>query len=57
MAAYSVTRFTTVEDSAVAVAAAIETQLDTVTNTKVIYYADMLPLSNGKFIGVLVYDA
>ena len=57
MAAYSVTTFTTAEDSSVVVSAAIATQLNLVTNTKTIRYADMIPLTNGKYIGVLVYDA
>ena len=58
MANYSVTDQTTDSDSIEVVAAALETLIEAVDNTKTIRYCDIIPLpQQGKWKGVLIYDA
>lgn len=57
MAAYNTTSYATAEDSATAVLTLLKTQINTVTDTKVIRYADVIALPNKKFVAVAIYDA
>jgi len=58
MANYAITTYTVTGDYAT-VAAALETKIETVTNTKVIRYWDILVIPKGGgavCIGILQYD-
>jgi hypothetical protein len=56
MAAYLVTRYTIEKGSIEDAVAAMETQLETVTDTKTVRLAKILPTASGKYMVVLVYD-
>ena len=55
MANFLVTRFVTT-GTPEAVAAALETQIETVDNTKTIRVFSVLPRGGNDFVGVLIYD-
>ncbi len=57
MAAYAVTDFTTSADSVTAVAAALETQIETIDDAKTIRYVDIILQPDRTWIGVIIYDA
>jgi hypothetical protein len=58
MANYAVTDWSSVSDSVEAVAALMETKLETIDDTKSIRYIDILRLDEQKkFMGVIIYDA
>lgn len=57
MADYSVTDYVTTADSVEAVAAAMETKLETLDSTNnPIRQIQIIPLHNGKFLGTITYD-
>jgi len=58
MAAYAVTDLTTAADSIEAVMAALEVLMETITDTKTIYYVDIIELPNArKYQGVIIHEA
>ena len=58
MANYAVTDLTTATDSLEAVAAALEALLEGITDTKTIYYIDILRLEDQqKFQGIVIHQA
>jgi len=57
MVNFSLTRFTSaVQDSVDDALSAVETQLETVDNTKVIRHIEIVKLGNQTFQGVAIYD-
>ncbi len=57
MANYTVTDYTTAENTVIAVMALMETKLETLdSTTNPIRLIKIEPLPNGKFIGVIMYD-
>jgi hypothetical protein len=58
MAAYAVTDLTTASDRIEAVMAGLETLMETIDNTKAIYYVDIIELKDqGKYQGVIIHQA
>ena len=57
MANYAVTDYKTSESQLGTVIAALETKLETIDTSKTIRYIDVLPMGNGEFVGVIIYDA
>mgnify|MGYP003653524079 CR=1 len=56
MAAYSVVDYTTATGTLLAVAALMETKLETLDSTNnVLYHIDILELSGGTYQGVILY--
>ena len=58
MANYAVTDWSSASNSVEAVAALMETQLETIDDTKTIRYIDIIRLEDQqKFMGIIIYDA
>lgn len=58
MAAYAVTDLTTAANSIEAVMAELETKMETIDNTKTIYYVDIIEMpENKKYMGVIIHAA
>lgn len=58
MANYAVTTYTTEDGDHAKVVSDLETQIETVDNTKTIrLFTIVYNEKNGKFVGVLIYDA
>jgi hypothetical protein len=57
MAAYSVTTYTIVKGTAEDAAAAMETKLETIDDTKTIRLAKVLKTKDGKYMVCLIYDS
>ena len=57
MANYAVTDFVTPIGSLVEVVAAMETQLETIDDSKTLRVCDIKQISGDTFVGVIIHDA
>lgn len=58
MAAYAVTDLTTASNSVEGVMALLETAMETIDNTKTIYYVDIIEMPDQKkYMGVIIHAA
>lgn len=58
MANYAVTDLTTASDRIEQVLADLETAMETIDNTKTIYYIDVIELQQqGKYAGIIIHQA
>jgi len=57
MAAYAVTDYVSTADTVEQCAAALETKLETIDNSKTIRYIDILQLPDNTYQAILIYDA
>ena len=57
MAAYAVTDYVSSEGTVAAVAADLETKMETIDDTKTIRLTKIFKLPNKLFVGIIMYDA